>query len=88
MIARARRRSTNEQLQLIAECRASGLTIAEWCRREGINPGTYDSWIERLQKKGILEKAADLPQRIVTQPYMPDIVKVEVNQPAQTDSIQ
>jgi transposase-like protein len=88
MQIRARRRSTEEQLQLIAECRASGLSIAEWCRREGVRPDTYYTWIERLQAKGKLEKAATVPQRVVQNPYTPDIVKVEVNQPAQKEYSQ
>lgn len=88
MQIRSRRRSAEEQLQLIAECRASGLSIAEWCRRGGIRPDTYYTWVERLQAKGMLEKAATVPQRVVQNPYVPDIVKVEVNQPAQTDYSQ
>lgn len=85
---KARRRTTEEQLQLIGECRASGLTIAEWCRREGVNPDTYHTWVERLQNRGRLEKAASIPQRVVREPYVPDIVKVEVSQPAHADSFQ
>ena len=57
---RAQRRTPEEQLELVRLCRASGLTIAEWCRREGINPDTYSTWIERLQKRGMLEKAAQM----------------------------
>ena len=88
MQIRARRRNAEEQLQLIAECRSSGLCIAEWCRREGIRPDTYYTWVERLQAKGKLEKAAPVPQRVVQNPYVPDIVKVEVNQPAQIEYSQ
>jgi len=88
MQIRARRRSTEEQLQLIAECRASGLTIAEWCRREGIRPDTYYTWIERLQARGKLEKSASVPQRIVREPCIPDIVKVEISQPLHLNSSQ
>jgi len=88
MQIRSRRRSAEEQLQLIAECRASGLSIAEWCRREGVRPDTYYTWVERLQAKGKLEKAATVPQRVVQNPYVPDIVKVEVNQPVQIECSQ
>jgi transposase-like protein len=88
IMARAHRRSIEEQLQLIAECRASDLTNAEWCRREGIRPDTYYTWIERLQARGLLEKAASVPQRVVRDPYVPDIVKVEVNQPTNTNPLQ
>ena len=80
---RAQKRTPEEQLELVRLCRASGLTIAEWCRREGINPDTYFTWIERLQKRGMLEKAAPVPQRIVNEPFAPEIVKVQVESPVQ-----
>ena len=50
---RAQRRTPEEQLEMVLLCQASGLTIAEWCRREGIIPDTYSTWVERLQKRGI-----------------------------------
>lgn len=78
---RARARCAEEQLQLIGECRKSGLTIAEWCRREGIRPDTYYTWVDRLKRRGLLESEATIPQRIVRE-YAPDIVKVTVEQPA------
>ena len=79
---RACRRSTQEQLHLINECRTSGLTIADWCRREGIRPATYHTWVSRLSEKGLLEKPAVIPQPVIRDPYMPDIVKVEVTPPS------
>ncbi|MBR4575887.1 MAG: transposase, partial [Clostridia bacterium] len=60
---RTNRRTPEEQLEMVRLCRASGLTIAEWCRREGIKSDTYYTWIERLQKRGMLEKAAPVPQK-------------------------
>ena len=78
---RAQRRTPEEQLEMVRLCRASGLTIAEWCRREGIIPDTYSTWVERLQKRGMLEKAAYVPQRIVNQPFTPEIVKVKIEAP-------
>ena len=80
---RAQRRTPEEQLEMVRLCRASGLTIAEWCRREGIIPDTYSTWVERLQKRGMLEKAAPIPQRVVNQPFAPEIVKVQVESPVQ-----
>ena len=85
---RAQRRPPEEQLKLVRLCRASGLTIAEWCRREGINPDTYSTWIERLQKRGMLEKAAQMPRRIVNKPYFPEIVKVQVESPVPSEPIR
>ena len=82
---RAQRRTPEEQLEMVRLCRASGLPISEWCRREGINPDTYFTWIERLQKRGMLEKAASVAQRIVNEPYAPEIVKVQVEAPVQSE---
>ena len=80
---RAQRRTPEEQLEMVRLCRASGLTIAEWCRREGILPDTYYTWHERLRKRGMLEKAAPVPQRVVDRPFAPEIVKVQVESPVQ-----
>ena len=80
---RTNRRTPEEQLEMVRLCRASGLTIAEWCRREGIKPDTYYTWTERLRKRGMLEKAAPIPQKIVNQPFAPEIVKVQVEPPEQ-----
>ena len=78
---RAPRRSAQEQLEMIQECRASGLTIADWCRREGIAPDTYHTWVNRLKEKGLLESAAVVSRPIYRDPFAPDIVKVEVAAP-------
>lgn len=80
---RTNRRTPEEQLEMVRLCRVSGLTIAEWCRREGIKSDTYYTWIERLQKRGMLEKAAPVPQKIVSQPFSPEIVRVQVEAPSQ-----
>ena len=80
---RAQRRTPEEQLEMVRLCRAIGLTIAEWCRREGILPDTYYTWHERLRKRGMLEKAAPVPQRVVDRPFAPEIVKVQVESPFQ-----
>lgn len=82
---RAQRRTPEEQLEMVRLCRASGLTIAEWCRREGIIPDTYSTWVERLRKRGMLEKAAPVAQRIVNEPYAPEIVRVQVEAPVQSE---
>lgn len=82
---RARQRTPEEQLEMVRLCRASGLTISEWCRREGIIPDTYYTWIERLRKRGVLEKAAPVAQRIVNEPCAPEIVKIHVEAPVESE---
>lgn len=38
-----------QQLQLINECRQSGLTDADWCREHDIAPSTFYNWVSRLR---------------------------------------
>lgn len=49
---RAARKPAEEQYQLVLECRRSGMTDSDWCRKKGINPETFYTWIRRLRKKG------------------------------------
>ena len=48
---RAARKTTEEQYQLVLECRRSGLSDCAWCRKNGINPNTFYTWLSRLWKK-------------------------------------
>ena len=50
---RAKRISSDEQFRLITECRRSGLSDYQWCRVNGIRPGTFYNWISRLRKRGM-----------------------------------
>lgn len=47
----AAKKTPEEQYQLVLECRRSGLTDCDWCRKNGINPNTFYTWISRLSKK-------------------------------------
>ncbi len=67
-----KRMSIDEKLQLIMECRNSGLTDYQWCKRHDINPSTFYNWINRLHKKGNVipeslpdEKKSQLKQEVV-----------------------
>ena len=73
-------------MKQITACRASGLTVREWCEQEDIQISTYYTWVERLTKKGLLEKPVAIPQRIIRKPYSPVIVKVEVAAPIVLES--
>lgn len=42
----------DEQIQLIMECRQSGLNDFQWCEQNGINPGTFYNWVSKLRKSG------------------------------------
>ena len=67
-----------ERLRLIKDWQQSGLSISEWCRRNGIHPNTFCNWIHRSRKQGLLETPAVVPQPIVQDPVPQDIVKIEV----------
>lgn len=38
---RAKRRTEQEQYEIIMECRQSGLSDHQWCLEHDINPGTF-----------------------------------------------
>ena len=54
--SRANRRSPDEWLQLIQECRRSGLTDRTWCEQHGILVSSFYNAVKRLRKK-----ACDIP---------------------------
>ena len=60
---RASGRSLDEWMELVTECRQSGLTDAAWCNEHGISPSCFYNAVTRLRKKpvryrGQLEKPA------------------------------
>ena len=70
--------TVGERLQLIKDWQLSGLTISEWCRRNGIHKNTFSNWIHRFRKQGLLETPAVIPEPIIRDPVSQDIVKIEV----------
>ena len=74
---RAQKRSKEEQLQLITECRQSGLSDAEWCRQHNVCVSTFYNWVKRLRKE-----ACEVPQAFyghsLAESPKPDIVKVDI----------
>ena len=69
--------TTKEQrLQLISECRNSGMSDHQWCTMHGINPGTFYNWVKRFRKEGVYE----MPSRTKAESYVPcesqDVVEV------------
>ena len=70
--------TVGDRLQLIKDWQLSGLTISEWCRRNGIHKNTFSNWIHRFRKQGLLETPAVIPEPIIRDPVSQDIVKIEV----------
>ena len=48
---RAPGRSLEEWMELVTECRQSGLTDAAWCNEHGISPSCFYNAVARLRKK-------------------------------------
>ena len=48
---RAPGRSLDEWMELITECRQSGLIDAAWCNEHGISPSCFYNAVTRLRKK-------------------------------------
>ena len=48
---RAPGRSLNEWMDLVTECRQSGLTDAAWCNEHRISPSCFYNAVTRLRKK-------------------------------------
>ena len=48
---RAPGRSLDEWMELVTECRQSGLTAAAWCNEHRISPSCFYNAVTRLRKK-------------------------------------
>ena len=46
---RAPRRSLDDWMELVTECRQSGLTDAAWCEAQGISPSCFYNAVSRLR---------------------------------------
>ena len=45
------RRSLDDWMELVTECRQSGLTDAAWCEAQGISPSCFYNAVSRLRKR-------------------------------------
>ena len=70
--------TVGEWLRLIKEWQQSGLTVSEWCRRNGIHPNTFCKWIHRSRKQGLLETPAVIPQPAIQDPIQQDKIKADL----------
>ncbi len=65
-----------EQIKLIMECRQSGLSDYQWCRKQGIHPGTFYNWVSKLRKAGY--NIPDSESRSSALPAMQEVVKLDL----------
>ena len=74
---KSKRVSCDEQMQLIMECRQSGLSDYQWCQMHDINPGTFYNWISRMKKQGITLPESSGRGRHTSSPVQ-EVVKLEL----------
>ncbi len=67
-----------EQLRLIAECRKSGMTDADWCRANGIPPSTFYNWVSRCRKQAAAQIPAPRYGRSETAQPKQDVVPIDI----------
>ncbi len=65
-----------DQIKLIMECRQSGLSDYQWCRKQGINPGTFYNWVSKLRKAGYT--IPDSESRVSALPVKQEVVKLDM----------
>ena len=92
---RAKRRTEQEQYDMIMECRQSGLSDHQWCLEHDINPGTFYNWVRRFRKQ-----ACEFPapagkdgfqavhQEVVKMEIIPDHPSDFFEQPSMEDSVE
>lgn len=78
--ARASRRSQDEWLQLIQECRCSGLSDRTWCEQHGILTSSFYNAVKRLRKK-----ACDIPYVSNRRTYALDLTSANKQEAVQID---
>lgn len=66
--SRAPRRSQEEWLELIMECRNSGMTDRAWCEQHGILVSSFYNAVKRLRRK-----SCDIPYVSNKKPYVLDL---------------
>lgn len=72
-----KRITIQEKLELIMECRNSGLSDYQWCKQRGLSPSTFYGYVKQVRKHN-----CEIPEPANLITYAPDdktdIVKLEV----------
>ena len=92
---RAKRRTEQEQYDMIMECRQSGLSDHQWCREHDINPGTFYNWVRRFRKQACefpapagKDRFQAVHQEVVKMEIIPDHPSDFFEQPSMEDSVE
>jgi transposase-like protein len=74
----AKRKSADEQYELIMECRNSGLSDYQWCQEHDIKPGTFYNWVKRLRRKACYDIPPATGRGSYKASAKQEVVKLEV----------
>lgn len=75
-----RKRTLNEWLPIITECRQSGLSDAAWCEKNGISVPCFYNAVCRLRKKACsIPESADKSTTFDFTSSKQDVVKIEIS---------
>ena len=92
---RAKRRTEQEQYDMIMECRQSGLSDHQWCLEHDINPGTFYNWVRRFRKQACefpapagKDRFQAVHQEVVKMGIIPDHPSDFFEQPSMEDSVE
>ena len=75
---RAARVPAQRQYELIMECRSSGMSDAQWCLQQGINPGTFYNWVSKLRKKACYDIPEPIHETDTVSSPKQEVVKLEI----------
>lgn len=72
----------DQQFQLIMECKNSGLSDYQWCKEQGIYPGTFYNWGSRLWKKACCEIPESISKAEPSPSPVQEVVRLNFNSKA------
>lgn len=87
MVQKQAKRNEQEWIELIQECRTSGLSDKEWCFQHGIPISTFYNRVTTLRKKACSIPAASKSVVTPSQQVVP-ITIIEENDPFSLEGIQ
>ena len=76
---RAPGRSLDEWMELVIQCRQSGLTDAAWCNEHGISPSCFYNAVTRLRKKACqIPESANKASTLDLTSHKQDVVQITI----------
>ncbi len=76
---RAPGRSLDEWMELVIQCRRSGLTDAAWCNEHGISPSCFYNAVTRLRKKACqIPEPAGKASTLDLTSHKQDVVRIAI----------